>query len=117
MLLKVQFPDNLVVKNLLEQKNIPCFCRIRGLSFQLLFQNPLPIAVGDVDDWTSKEIDDRSPAGAGGEYTHYCFGMVTLEQVGAHIFNIVDLSFFGGNNGWCPIVEGGELCKEAMEYA
>lgn len=111
MLLKIQLPDNLVVQSLLEQNNIPCFCRIRGSSFELLFQDPLPQATGNVDGWTHKIIDDRAPAGAGGEYTHYCFGMVTLKQSGEHVFDIMDLSFFKSTIGWCPIMVGGELCE------
>lgn len=110
MLLKIQLPDNLVVKSLLEQKNIPCFCRVRGTSFELLFQGPLPQATGVVEDWTHKVIDDRAPAGAGGEFTHYCFGMVTLKKAEEHVFDIVDLSFFESTTGWCPIMTSGELC-------
>lgn len=110
MLLKIQLPDNLVVQGLLVQKNIPCFCRVRGTSFELLFQGPLPQAVGVVEGWTHKVIDDRAPAGAGGEYTHYCFGMVTLKKAEENVFDIVDLSFFESTIGWCPILEKGELC-------
>lgn len=111
MLLKIQLPDNLVVQSLLEQKNIPCFCRVRGSSFELLFQDPLPQAVGIVEGWTHRVIDDRAPAGAGGMYTHYCFGMVTLKQAGENVFNILDLSFFESAIGWSPIMAGGELCE------
>ncbi len=111
MLLKIQLPDNLVTQGLLEQKNIPCFCRVRGSSFELLFQHPLPEATGDVEGWTQKVIDDRAPAAAGGEYTHYCFGMVTLKKAGENVFDIVDLSFFNRTIGWCSIRESGELCE------
>lgn len=109
MLLKIKLPDNLVVQNLLEQKNIPCFCRIRGNLFELLFQDPLPQSVGTVEGWTQKIINDRAQAGTGGEYTHYCFGMVTLKRVEEHAFDIVDLSFFIRTIGWCPIIAGNEL--------
>lgn len=111
MLLKIQLPDNLVVQSLLEQKNIPCVCRVNGVSFQLLFQDPLPQATGDVEGWTQKVIDDRAPAGAGGEYTHCCFGMVTLKRAGEHVFEIEDLSFFESTIGWCPIMASSELCE------
>jgi hypothetical protein len=110
MQLKIELPDNLVVKGLLPQKKIPCLCRIGGSAFELLLQDPLPQATGTVGGWTQRDIDARAPAGAGGQYTHYCLGMVTLEAVGEHIFNIVDLSFFVDTLGWLPIVEGGEWC-------
>lgn len=109
MLLKIQFPDNLIVQSLLEQKNIPCFCRVRGSSFELLFQDPLPQATGVVGGWTHKVIDERAEAGGGGQYSHYCFGMVTLKKTDEHVFDIVDLYFFESTNGWCPIMEGGKL--------
>lgn len=115
MLLKIQLPDNLVVQGLIEQKNIPCFCRVRGTSFEILFQDPLPQALGNVEGWTQKMIDDRAPAGAGGNYTHYCFGMVSLKKAAEDVFEIMDLSFFESTNGWCPIMKGGELC-EAMQW-
>jgi hypothetical protein len=111
MLLKIQLPDNLIVQGLLEQKNIPCFCRIKGSSFELLFQDPLPQATGSVEGWSYKEIDIRAPSGAGGEYRHYCFGMVTLKREEEHAFDIVELSFFKSTLGWFPIVEGGQWCK------
>lgn len=109
MLLKIQLPDNLVVQSLLEQKNIPCFCRVSGSSFELLFQDPLPEATGVVEGWTQRVIDERADAGTGGQYSHYCFGMVTLMKKGEHVFDIVDLSFFKSSIGWCPIMEGCEL--------
>lgn len=111
MQLIVQLPDNLIVQGLLEQKNIPCLCRIKGGLFEVLFQDPLPQATGSVEGWTHKEIDTRSPAGVGGKYTHYCFGMVTLKKTAEHIFDIVDLSFFEFNLGWFTILEGGKLCE------
>lgn len=67
--------------------------------------------MGNVEGWTQKVIDERAPAGAGGEYTHYCFGMVTLKRAGEHVFDIVDLSFFKSTIGWCPFMANGELCE------
>jgi hypothetical protein len=109
MLLKIQLPDNLVVQGLLEQKNIPCFCRVRSSSFEILFQDPFPQATGVVEGWDQRVLDERADAGAGGQYLHYCFGMVTLRKAGEHIFDIVDLSFFKSSIGWCSIVESGKL--------
>ena len=115
MQLKIKLADNLIVQGLLEQKNIPCFCQIKGCLFELLFQAPLPQATGSIEGWTHKEIDIRAPAGAGGQYTHYCFGMVTLKKVGENIFDILDLSFFKNSLGWFPILEGGKLCEPRLQ--
>jgi hypothetical protein len=77
----------------------------------LLFQAPLPQAQGHVEGWTHKDIDARAPAGAGGEYTHYCFGMVTLNKTKEHLFNIVDLAFFSDTLGWFPVMDDGKLAE------
>lgn len=42
-------------------------------------------------------------------YTHYCFGMVTLEKLDDDVYRLVDLLFFKSDPGWCSIVKGGEL--------
>ena len=92
----------------MEQKNIPCLCRIRAHLFELEFQYPLPPCVGQVEGWSHKEIALRAPAGAGGAYAYYCFGQVTLSKLDENVFDIVDLSFFRGCTGWWPIFEGGK---------
>lgn len=110
MFLHIEIPRNLRSEGMLGQKNIPCFCRIGGgKGFDLLFQQPLPEATGRVEGWDCALIDERAPAGAGGQYTHYCFGVVTLERVDVNVYRIIDLSFFQEiYPGWFPIITGGE---------
>ena len=111
MQLTIKLPDNLIVKDLLEKKNIPCLGKIKGLLFEIEFLYPLPQATGTVDGWTHEEIDERVPAGAGGEYTHYSFTQITLRSVGGDIYDVVDLSFFNFIRGWLPVLINGELCE------
>lgn len=108
MYLKIDFPENLLVQVLLEQKNIPCFCSIDRV-FHIGFQDPLPDVCGVVEEWDQKIIDERAPAGAGGRCTHFCFGTVSLEKVEDKVYRILDLSFFNRSVGWCPIVENAVL--------
>lgn len=118
MLLHIELPNNLAAQSLLAQKHIPCLCRIGGGPlFELLFQDPLPIALGHMEDWSNEMIDARAPAGAGGKYTHYCFGTVTLERIETHLYRVIDLSFFERlHPGWFPIVKDGEWCEPVPRH-
>ncbi|WP_157632240.1 hypothetical protein [Variovorax sp. CF313] len=107
--LEISLLSNLTVKSMLEQKNIPCFCKVGGNHFELAFQHPLPAAVGKVTGWSTEMVDARAPAGGGGPYTHYCFATVTLEKTAPDFYRILDLSFFNEISGWCPIVVEGTL--------
>jgi hypothetical protein len=107
--LEISLPNNLTVESLIEQRNIPCFCKIGGSSFELMLQDPLPMASGRVVGWNTEMVDARAPAGGGGRYTHYCFSMVTLKRLAVDVYQIFDLSFFNEVSGWCPIVVEGLL--------
>ena len=113
MILNINFPDNLITASLLQQRNIPCICRVSTI-FEISFQSPLPEAAGTVDGWDRKEIDDRAPAGAGGKYTHYALSQVTLKIVAPNQYQINDLAFFNRTVGWCPIVVDGELSEAGL---
>ncbi|MGR9229521.1 hypothetical protein [Rhizobium leguminosarum] len=104
MNVELTIAKNLLTETLLVQRGIPCLCRIRGLEFEIAFVDPLPAANGKVSDWDHKKIDERAPAGAGGKYTHYCFGTVSLTPLGDDKYEVVDLAFFNRSVGWCPIV-------------
>ncbi len=99
---------NLVTRTLLEQKDIPCLCRISGPNFELSFIEPLPPGHGKVTDWSAKRIDERTPAYGGGKYSHNCFGKVTLLEIEEGKYKIVDLTFFNHDVGWCTIIINGE---------
>jgi hypothetical protein len=104
--LHISFPDNLTTEIMLNLKNIPCICRI-GAEFEILFEDPLQVAHGIVTNWDRDKIDERAPAGTGGEYTHYCFGTVSLTKSGADTYDVADLAFFNIAVGWCRILKDG----------
>jgi len=103
MKLNIEIPKNLATEQLLKQKNIPCFCRV-AKEFEILFQDPFPESVGIVSEWDRRELEKRAVAGAGGRYTHYTNGMVTLKEIDLNQYQIVDLYFFNRNFGWCPVI-------------
>lgn len=107
MILHIELPQNFVAEEMARQRDIPCLCRV-ATDFELLFQEPLPVAAGLVTGWDSNLLNDRAMAGAGGEHTHYSFAMVTLEKMTQNVFKIMDLSFFNRSVGWCPILMNGE---------
>ena len=106
MKLNIEFPRNMITEELLNQKNIPCFCKVSG-DFQISFQEPLPEVAGKVSEWDRIKLEERALAGAGGEYTHYTNGMITLKEIGLTQYQIIDLSFFCRSYGWCTIIENG----------
>lgn len=107
MKLKTEFPDNLNSEMLLSCKLIPCFCKISSV-FEIEFNEIMQTNVtGLVEDWDIKEIDLRSPAGGGGKYIHYNYGLVTLNKIDRDIYNIVELRFFCSSVGWNSIVVNG----------
>jgi hypothetical protein len=100
--------------------HIPCFCKVKGSIFEISFSDPLPTGCGVVHEWSIEKIDERAPAGAGGEFSHFCFGTVTLEPTVEDTFQIVDLSFFKTSfPGWFPIVAAKEwatpVCRHTLE--
>jgi hypothetical protein len=107
MRLKIQLPNNLIVKELVKQKNIPCLLRVAS-EFEVVFQDPLPGVIGTIEGWDRQALEGRAEAGAGGQYTHYAFGMISIENIGQNEYQIIDLSMFFEVHGWCPILMGGE---------
>ncbi|WCM88098.1 hypothetical protein [Acidovorax sp. NCPPB 3576] len=113
MILNIVFPDNLIVEQLLALEGIPCLCKVKGgVSFEIEFVHPLPLASGFVENWNSRDIDRRSSAGAGGVYTHYCFGKITLKKIDEKKYEIINLDFFNRSLGWLGILANSELCEE-----
>jgi hypothetical protein len=113
MILSINLPDNLVTALLLQQRNIPCVCRVSTI-FEVSFQAPLPEAVGTVDGWDRKQIDDRAQAAAGGKYIHYAPSQITLKMVAPNQYHINDLAFFNRTVGWCPIIVDGKLAEAGL---
>ena len=98
---------NLRTGRLVRQREIPCICRI-ARQFEISFVEPLSEAHGIVTSWDRKEIEARAQAGAGGIYTHYCFGKISLSPIEGDRYKIVDLAFFYEGLGWCLIIIDGD---------
>lgn len=112
MYLNIVLPDNLGTELMLNVSHIPCFCKKGGGKFELSFLHPLPEATGLIHDWDAAKIDQRAPAGAGGIYTHYGFGTVTLEKIDKENYKIIDLSIFKTTYpGWFPIIKDGDWAE------
>ncbi len=107
MEIELSIVKNLVTSSLLEQRDIPCICRI-AREFEIDFVSPLPEAHGVVGNWDLTKINERAPAGAGGKYIHYCFGKLSLARTEGDKYQIIELSFFNRAVGWCPIIIDGE---------
>ena len=115
LVLKIKFPDDLNYKFLITQKYIPCLCKVKGgLSFEIEFMNPLPAVTGVVEGWTAELICDRAPAGAGGEYTHYNFSLVSINNIEADKYQITSLMMFYEITGWYSVVEDGMWSTPAL---
>ena len=107
MKLNINFPDNLITDELLRQERIPCMCKI-SKEFEISFSDTIPESSGIVSEWDRKELELRAVASAGGKYTHYAFGLITLKEIGLGVYKIIDLEMFYRNFGWCVILKGGE---------
>lgn len=112
MILNIVFPNNLIVDAMLGYDNIPCLCKVGFGIFEIEFLDPLPVAVGSVHGWNGEDIDRRSPALAGGRYTHYCFGQIGLRKIHENEYQILNLKFFQCGLGWLGILSNSELCEE-----
>jgi hypothetical protein len=102
MNLNIKIPKNLATEQLLKQKNIPCFCKVSE-DFEISFREPN--VTGNVSEWDRKKIEERVMAGAGGMYTHYTDGMITLIEIGLNQYKIIDLTLFDRASGWCQVIE------------
>ena len=107
MKLNINFPDNLITFDLLKQVRIPCFCKISE-EFEIGFSDTVPESHGVVSEWDRKELESRAVAGAGGQYTHFANGLITLRKLSGGVFEIIDLDMFYRSYGWCAILTNGK---------
>lgn len=106
MKLNIDFPDNMITDDLLKQQRIPCFCKV-STQFEIFFSDTFPESSGVVSDWDRREFELRAIAGAGGHYTHFANGLITLNKVGDGVFEIVDFEIFYRTFGWCAVLRNG----------
>ncbi|CAM9350901.1 hypothetical protein [Acinetobacter bereziniae] len=107
----VNFDDNLYTKKILEVNNVPCLCKISS-TFEIDFLEAIPQVTGKVLNWNHKDIDARIPAGAGGDYTHYKFSMISISKMDKNLYIIEKLSMFDlWSGGWINIIENREYTE------
>jgi len=111
----VHFEDNLYTKKILEVNDIPCVCKISS-TFEIEFLEAVPQVTGKVLNWTHKDIDARVPAGAGGDYTHYNFGIISISKLDNNLYIIEKLSMFDlWSGGWIKVIENREYVELIAE--
>lgn len=96
----------MITDELLGQVKIPCLCKVSD-KFEVHFFDTVPESDGIVADWDRDELELRAVAGAGGEYTHYAFSLITIDRVSEGVYNVLDLEMFYTTFGWCPVLMGG----------
>lgn len=106
-MLKVQidFEDNLYTQMLLESEKVPCLCKISD-NFYIDFLESVPQVTGRVLNWRHVDIDLRVPAGAGGKYLHYKYGLITISDKQGNIYIIEELEMFVLGGGWISVIKG-----------
>ncbi|WP_339493071.1 hypothetical protein [Pseudomonas sp. EA_15y_Pfl2_R67] len=107
MKLNIDFPKNMITDELLRQERIPCFCKV-SKKFEISFSDTVPESSGVVSGWDRRELELRAVAGAGGRYTHFANGLITLQKVDEGVYKILDLEIFYRSYGWCAVLRGGE---------
>lgn len=101
---EVDFPNNLYTQMILESEKVPCLCKI-SKGFFIDFLESYPQVTGKVLNWNFRDIDLRTPAGAGGEYLHYKYGLITISYKQDNVYIIDDLEMFSLGCGWGRIIE------------
>ncbi|WP_130732490.1 hypothetical protein [Komagataeibacter xylinus] len=107
MKLKISFPENCISEIIIEQKFIPCLCKISH-NFEIEFKVPLQPATGIVFEWDIGLIDERVPAGTGGQYLHYANGEISIVHISDDMYQILDLNMFYPSSGWRPVMKDGD---------
>lgn len=107
LIVKAAFADNLYTEMLLEVKDNPCLCKISNI-FEIVFFESIPEVTGIVHNCNSVDIDNRVPAGAGGEYFHYKYGLITIAHQADDLYIIENLKMFVHGDGWVPVIENKE---------
>ncbi|WP_075675003.1 hypothetical protein [Stenotrophomonas sp. TD3] len=107
MKLRVSFPDNLASEDLINQERIPCLCKVADC-FEVVIFDSSPEVTGVIEEWDRRELALRAVAGAGGKYSHYARGLITIRPVSLGLYDVIDLQFFYASMGWCPVIRDGE---------
>ena len=107
MMLLIDFPQNMVTKDLLGQVEIPCLCKVSD-KFEVHFFDSTPESDGLIVEWDRRELELRAVPGVGGEYSHHALGLITIREVSEGTYEVVDLELFSSMFGWCPVMISGQ---------
>lgn len=107
LIVKSPFADNLYTEMLLRVKDNPCLCKISDI-FEIVFFETSPEVTGVVQNWNLVDLDRRVPAGAGGNYFHYKYGLITITHQENDLYVINSLKMFVHGDGWVPVIENKE---------
>lgn len=113
MQLTIEFPDILLIEDLINQKKIPCMVCVSG-NFEIIFPSFLGFytdVIGFIKDINVQIVEELIPPGAGGQYIYYCSGLITIKRLDDSLFHIVELSMFDNCLGWCQIIENGQYAE------
>jgi hypothetical protein len=102
--IEIDFPNNLYTTMILESEKVPCLFKI-SQEFLIDFLVSYPQVSGKVLNFNLRDIDLRTPAGAGGEYLHYKYGLITISYKQDNIYIIDNLEVFSMGCGWQTVIE------------
>ncbi|ATZ64497.1 hypothetical protein KTJ16_20875 [Acinetobacter bereziniae] len=114
LILNLELPDNIYSEMMLECSDIPCLVKIDS-NFIIDFFETVPLVSGYVLEWSWYDLNERIPAGAGGDYLYYKRSLITLDQIDNKRFNIIGLSMFVNGVGWCKVIENGQYANPNPE--
>lgn len=110
MILTVNFLDKAVSFD--KVIDIPCLCKVKDNIFTIVFvtvhDSDFNNIQGDLDEWSLKALNDRFPSRAGGDYTYYEPGLISIEAINQNIYKVLSLKLFSNETGWLPFIEKGE---------
>ncbi|WP_169392510.1 MULTISPECIES: hypothetical protein [Psychrobacter] len=109
MILKVDFSREVICIDepipFKEISDIPCLCKVRGDKFLVEFVTTHTKIEGTLKNWSINALNDRAPSGAGGEYTYYQYGLISIKYIDKTNYKVLSLNLFFNDHGWLPFIE------------
>ncbi|EMN4129049.1 hypothetical protein ABN056_07440 [Providencia vermicola] len=110
MILQIEFPDNLLLSQLEQQKKIPCHIQVSN-KFEVVFEIESTRIIGEVSEYNRTLFEQRVIARAGGNYIYNEPSLITLSRASRGIYRVVDLCVFYSDFGWCSVIENGDYME------
>lgn len=111
MILSVEVPEDLSIKEMLKRKDIPCFCKVNTKSLLVFDFDPF-LLEGKILEWDARKMNLLYPSLVGGDHTYYNHALVSIDKISENNYKISNLKFFESTLGWCPIIVDGEYAPE-----